>query len=32
MNLKKNYEEMYRYMIEYNKADVTEGVRAIKDG
>jgi len=32
MNLKKNYKDIYRYMTPYNKADVTEGVRAIKDG
>jgi len=32
MNLKKTYGEMYRYMSQYNKPDVIEGVRAIKDG
>jgi len=31
-NLKKNYKDMYRYMTAYNKADVNEGVKAIKDG
>jgi len=32
MNLKKNHHDMYGHMMPYNKTDVTEGVRAIKQG
>jgi len=32
MNLRKHYREMYAHMTSYMCADVTEGVRAIKDG
>ena len=32
MNLKKNYKDMYSYMMPYNKMSVSDGVKAIKDG
>ena len=32
MNLRENYRDMYRYMTQYNTADVIEGVKAIKVG
>ena len=31
-NLMNNYPDMYQYMKPYNKTNVEEGVRAVKDG
>jgi len=32
MNLKENYKSLYKYMKPFNRADVIEGVKAIKGG